>query len=244
MTATVPPRWEERLAAVAAGFSYPATPDLAARVPLPSARRRSGSRRAWSYAAALLALLAVGVLAVPQARASVIEFLRFGAIRLILGPATATPVSTRIPVLTPTVPPLSGRTTLADVRTMARFPILLPAYPSDLGPPDEVYFQQFEGQVVATVWNATDGTPRIALYHITEREFALKAVQVLEQTTVNGSPALWVRGPHLALFEDLRMGEIQFVAGDVLIWTEGGVTYRLESQLSLDEAVRIAESLR
>ncbi len=244
MSATVPPRWEERLSTVAAGFAYPPTPDLSARVSLPSARRRSGSRLAWSYAAALLALLAAGILAVPQARASVIEFFRFGAIRLILGPATATPVATRISVLTPTFPPLSGRTTLAGARSMARFPILLPAYPADLGPPDEVYFQEFDGQVVVTMWLAANGTPRIALYHITEREFALKAVEIVEQTTVNGLRALWVRGPHLAQFEDFRMGEVQLVAGNVLIWTQGEVTYRLESPVSLDEAVRIAESLR
>ncbi|HEX9680279.1 MAG TPA: DUF4367 domain-containing protein, partial [Anaerolineales bacterium] len=205
---------------------------------------RSGSRLAWSYAAALLALLAVGVLAVPAARAGVIEFLRFGAIRLILGPATATPAATRIPILTPTVPTLSGRTTLAQARLLARFPIRLPAYPSDLGPPDEVYFQQFDGQIVVTVWHAADGGPRLALYHVTEREFALKAVAIVKQTTVNGQPALWVRGPHFAQFEDFRMGEIQLVAGNVLIWTQGEVTYRLESQVSLDEAVRIAESLR
>jgi hypothetical protein len=244
MSVTVPPRWEERLTVVAAAFTYPATPDLSARLSLPSARRRSGSRLAWSYAAALLALLAMGVLAVPEARAGLIEFLRFGAIRLILGPSTATPVATRIPVLTPTFPPLSGRTSLEDARTSARFPILLPTYPADLGPPDEVYFQEFAGQVVVTVWHAAGGVPRLALYHITERNFALKAVEIIEQTTVNGLRAIWVRGPHLVQFQDLRMGEIQLVAGDVLIWTEGGVTYRLESQVSLDEAVQIAESLR
>ncbi|MGH2626932.1 MAG: hypothetical protein ACRDHY_09815 [Anaerolineales bacterium] len=234
--------WEKRVAELAAAFAYPATPDLAARsgaaLPAPRLTRRA----AWSYAAALLALLAVGVLAVPQARASVIEFLRVGAIRLILGPATATPVASPIPIVTPTGRALSGRTTLAQARALARFPILLPAYPAGLGPPDEVYFQQVEGQVVVTVWYA-GGAPGIALYHITERDFALKAVEIVEQTTVSGLRALWVRGPHLAQFQDFRVGEVQFVAGNVLIWTQGEVTYRLESQLSLEEAVRIAESL-
>lgn len=244
MSDTVSPRWEERLAAIAGGLAYPATPDLAARRSTPSARRRSAFRRAWSYAAAVLALFAVGVLAVPQARASVIDFLRVGDIRLILAPATATPIATRIPILTPTVPTLSGRTTLAQARLLARFPIRLPAYPSDLGPPDEVYLQEFDGQVVVTVWLAPAGDPRLALYHITEREFALKAVATVEQTTVNGQPALWVRGPHFAQFQDSRMGEIQLVAGNVLIWTQDEVTYRLESQMPLEEAVRIAESLR
>jgi hypothetical protein len=34
------------------------------------------------------------------------------------------------------------------------------------------------------------------------------------------------------------------VQGHVLIWAEGGLTYRLESGLLLEEALRIAESLQ
>jgi hypothetical protein len=33
------------------------------------------------------------------------------------------------------------------------------------------------------------------------------------------------------------------VNGDVLIWTDGTLTYRLESGLSLDEALKIAQSI-
>jgi hypothetical protein len=33
------------------------------------------------------------------------------------------------------------------------------------------------------------------------------------------------------------------VDGNTLIWEEQGITYRLESNLSLEEAVKIAESL-
>ena len=34
------------------------------------------------------------------------------------------------------------------------------------------------------------------------------------------------------------------VEGHALVWEEGDITYRLETSLSLDEAVKIAESLR
>jgi hypothetical protein len=34
------------------------------------------------------------------------------------------------------------------------------------------------------------------------------------------------------------------ITGNVLIWTDGALTYRLESDLPLAEARRIAESLR
>jgi hypothetical protein len=33
------------------------------------------------------------------------------------------------------------------------------------------------------------------------------------------------------------------VEGNILIWEQGGITYRLETNLPLEEAVKIAESL-
>jgi hypothetical protein len=244
MNSPANPLWETRLTEIAAGLRYPATPDLVSRS---AARllRPVGFR--WAYAAMVLALLAAGLLAVPQARASLVEFFRFGAIRLILGEATPPtierPTAGITAVPTPTPLGLSGLTTLAQAEEMARFPIRLPTYPADLGAPSEVYFQETEGQVVVTVWRDPSGAARLALYHLTERDFAMKMVQVVEPAAVHGFPALWVRGPHLVLFEDSTFGEVRIIAGNVLLWTEGGVTYRLESNLSLEQAVRIAESL-
>jgi hypothetical protein len=45
----------------------------------------------------------------------------------------------------------------------------------------------------------------------------------------------------------LSNGEIdlrRMIEGHVLIWADGPITYRLETDLSLDEAVKIAESLK
>ena len=45
----------------------------------------------------------------------------------------------------------------------------------------------------------------------------------------------------------MRNGDIQFtrmIDGHVLIWEENKITYRLETDLELDEAIRIAESLQ
>jgi hypothetical protein len=36
----------------------------------------------------------------------------------------------------------------------------------------------------------------------------------------------------------------RLVDGHVLIWADGDITYRLETNLLLEEAIRIAESLR
>ena len=45
----------------------------------------------------------------------------------------------------------------------------------------------------------------------------------------------------------MRHADIQFVRlidGNVLIWEENKITHRLETDLALDEAIRIAESLQ
>ena len=66
--------------------------------------------------------------------------------------------------------------------------------------------------------------------------------------TVNGGRGFWISGPqHFfyyvdpsgAIVEDSRRS-----VGDTLIWTDGDVTYRLESRLGMEEAIRLAESLR
>ena len=35
----------------------------------------------------------------------------------------------------------------------------------------------------------------------------------------------------------------RLVEGNVLLWEQDGVTYRLETELPLDEAIKVAESL-
>jgi hypothetical protein len=85
----------------------------------------------------------------------------------------------------------------------------------------------------------------ISLHMIPEGSWAVEKMEpvAIEETRVNGQPAVWAVGPYpLRLYN----GDLQFrrlVDGHVLIWESGGVTYRLETDVSLEEAVRIAESL-
>lgn len=67
-------------------------------------------------------------------------------------------------------------------------------------------------------------------------------------TDADGAPAFWISGePHFFYYEE-RNGEVRRervrLAGDVLIWEERGVTYRVEGARSLEDARRIAASLR
>jgi hypothetical protein len=67
---------------------------------------------------------------------------------------------------------------------------------------------------------------------------------VIAQTTVNGQPAVWAEGPYILRVRNGYIDERRLIEGHVLIWKEGDVTYRLETDLSLEEAVKIAESLK
>lgn len=256
---------EARLRTAAANFTYPPTPNVAA-----SARRRLATRkgrpsrfvrRRLAWAALVVAAILVGLLSVPQVRAGIIEFLQIGAIRIFLVPPTATPVpptptGTPLPTVTPRPTPtpissllnLAGETTLEDAQARADFTIRLPTHPADLGPPDRVYLQDLDGDLVVLVWLDSDQPEevRLSLHMIEDGSFAgTKAEpQVIQETTVGGKRAFWAEGPYILRLTNGDMDFRRLIEGHVLIWVEGDVTYRLETDLPLEEAVKIAESLK
>ena len=68
----------------------------------------------------------------------------------------------------------------------------------------------------------------------------------VEETTVDGAPAYWIRGPHgfLYLDDDGEPREDTLrLSRNALLWTRDGTTYRLESDRSLAESVALAESM-
>ncbi len=260
MKPPVEPNWEEQIQTAARAFAYPPTPEIAGDVQsrlaiaaTPRARQRL--RLAWAILLALLILLA-GLFTVPPVRAMLIEWLQMGAVRiwLIAPPAppnsthTQTPLSTSTPLAS--LFDLAGATTFAEAQQKAGFPLRLPTYPADLGAPTAVFFQDLGGPAVILVW--MDSTQpmraRLSLQILGPNTFAEKGnVQRIAQTTVNGQAALWTEGPYMLAYRkgnainwDMR----RVVEGHVLLWTEGELTYRLESNLLLPEVVRIAESLR
>ncbi len=269
-------RWEARLRATAGVLPYPSTPDVAGAVrrrlaaasarPVAAPRSRSAVAR-WprlAWAIAVVVLIAAALLAVPEVRAGVIQFLRIGAVRIFLVAPSPTPTSTAAPVSASTPAPptttprptptlmaslidLAGETTLEDARARAGFPIPLPTYPSGLGPPDRVFLQDLGGPMVVLVWldPAQPNRVQLGLHLLACERCATKTEPtVIETTSVNGRPAVWAEGPYLL---QLRSGDVdvrRLVEGHTLIWTDGPITYRLETDLSLDEAVKIAESLK
>src|SRR6185503_5551266 len=85
---------------IARNFSYPPTPDIASAVakrlaikPEPKPLISPPWRLVW--AALVVLFILAGLLAVPQVRAAVVEFLQIGAIRIFL--TEPTPTATPLP---------------------------------------------------------------------------------------------------------------------------------------------------
>jgi hypothetical protein len=90
-----------------------------------------------------------------------------------------------------------------------------------------------------------EGSVRLSLHALASDAVVYKFSPVaIERTQVNGREALWTDGPYLVRVGRGDTAPRRLVTGHVLIWNDGNVTYRLESELSLEEAVRVAESLR
>lgn len=238
--------FEERIYRLAESFRYPPTPDvrLGVRAELEGRGRSSQvwSRARWAVAA-VLAVTVITVSLVPAARASLREVVRIGAVRLMFGPSREpTPIESA-GVRSEEID-LAGETTLGEARR--RFPesILLPTYPADLGTPDRVFLQDAQSGV-ALVWLDGRGRVRLALFELTSDAVYRKLQpEVVDQTIVAGQPALWTKGPYVVEVQDRGLTERRLIDGHVLIWTESELTFRLETDLSLEEARRVAESLR
>lgn len=242
----------------ARAFVYPPTPDLAANVrrqleledTQPPPYRWIPSRVAVTVVMLVVVLLGTLIWTVPQAQAFARALFRLGAVEIVVATPVPRPTATIVPHWQSN---LVGQTTLDVAQRQAGFLLRLPRYPADLGLPDQVYLQDEGGKAVILVWldpHHPDQV-RFSLYELSSDIFIQKllpSTAILQHTSVNGRDALWVNAPHVAAYRDssgvIRYESRWLVAGNALIWTEGSITYRLETTLPLDEARTIAESLQ
>ncbi len=255
---------ENRLQMLAGEMPYPPTPDI---VPLVRPHLRKGIRsrlhlRLAAGAALTIVLLAAALFAVPNVRAEIVRFIQIGVVRIFTAAPDDTPVPTRpaapdtatvsptqVNAPTPVQRPLSlnpaGETGLQMAAQNAGFPVRLPAYPPDLGMPDKIYFQE-DGPTVILTWLDSQQPERVrlSLYQIGPGSILVKKMQPeVQEVQVNDQFAAWTDGPYLLEIVGGGYREMRLVEGHTLVWTDGEITYRLETDLPLEEAVRIAESL-
>jgi hypothetical protein len=227
---------------------------------------------AWSLT--ILLVLCSSLMLIPPARAAILEFIQIGIVRIFPpsdstpapthtptpiseSPVTGTPLAftpltaTAVPPTSDLIPILNqiaGETSLADAQNRVSYSILLPTYPADLGEPDYVYVQDAEGYMTILVWLDPQRPDKVlmSLHFLPAGSWAIdkRQPQVIDVTRVNGKRALWTIGPYpLRLYN----GELEFkrlIVGHVLVWEDGDITYRLETDLSMEAAVKIAESLQ
>jgi hypothetical protein len=231
-----------------AADAFPETPDIARTVTERLRGAAAPRRHAWRSAVVVaLAIVVVGLgaaFAVPDARSAILRWLGIQGVRVELVdklPEVGESGAVRI----------GERVSLAEARRRVPFRIVLP--PADVGSPDGVYAGHFNVDEVTLLY----GTPtqvRLLLTEVAgrlETRFATKFVEPgarLEQLVLNGRPALWIEGaPHEFLFVapngeplsvPLRLDK------NTLLWQQGALFLRLEGDLTLAQALRIARSLR
>jgi hypothetical protein len=242
-------------------------PDIAMRVRARLvAAPRPVARRPWTAwrpvrRSLLLALLAVLTLAAIAGAVG----LGLPGLRLILGEPPASPPPSAAPSRTPPPGPvgsslrLGERYALDDVEALTGIPVQLPT-DSEIGPPDAVYVDRVRGNQVAFVWAASEALPEtrepgIGLILMRfdgtiDDGFRQKLIgegTIVEPVSIDGKRGFWVSGEAHFFFYIREDGGViddgRRWVGDALAWTDGTITYRLESGLGRDASIELAGSL-
>jgi hypothetical protein len=258
--------FEKQLLSLAKGLDYPRTPDIAGSV-MSRLRGTAGPRflsRRLVWSLTIILILCSSLMLIPPARAAIIEFIQIGVVRIFraeptpLAPPTqessstvvsmtATPVPTSRPLI-PLLENLAGEMTLDEAQKAVNYPIMLPAYPPDLGKPDRIFVQEAEGKMTILVWIDRQKPTRVSmsLHLIPPGSWAIDKFDptLVQETSVKGQRAIWAVGPYPLRLRNDDLQYTRLIDGHVLIWKEGDLTYRLETDLSLEEALKVAESLQ
>ena len=234
---------ELQLRALAADIEFPPGPDLTAGVRAVLVQPRRSRRRWLVLALALLVVVLAGVLAVPSARTAIERWLGIGGVKFEF--------VDRLPQrIVAGTPDLGTAMSLRDAQARAPFRIVVP--PGDLGGYAVYVHEPPRGGVVSFVYGGSKVRARMILSELRGDyrpyiEKTMLQTQIVTETLVNGERALWLEGAHSVEFSDAAgrfTSEPARLAGRVLLWQRGGVTFRLEGDLTLEQALKIAESVR
>lgn len=214
----------------------------------PSSARRP--TMGWKAAVAALAALVV-ILAVPVGRQAIADLLGVAGIEVAFTDQAHDTDSIQLDLGEPV--------SLQDTTERSTFPISLPAL-AEVGTPTAIYLEEGPPTVVHATWEAGPDLPEVAVTGIgllltqfesgTEQTVFSKELSdstSVEVTAVGDDPALWIEGaPHQLTYRPangIQTREVSRLAANVLIWESNGITYRLESDIDLQPALRIAQAL-
>ena len=211
-------------------------------------RPETPRRRTWAPVTAALAILVALLLVFsPQARKAVADLLGVAGIEISFVPGFEDPVGAGLD--------LGRQVSLDEAVEAVDFPVSIPDWPGD---PDSVYLS---GRGVNMAWAGGESLPAsgdtgVGLIYSqfqgdgvgTRFVKSLGPESSVVPAVVAGWNGFWIEGdPHVISIEDesgRSVEETLRLAGNVLMWETDEVTHRLETMLGLDEASRIAESMR
>ena len=227
----------------------------------PGAGLTSIRPRLWLVAILLLVAMAGGLVLFPEARTAIAD--RLGLRGVLIRWVDDAPPAEPFPA--GGTLQLGRQVSLSEARAAVSFPVRVPSA-AGFEAPQEIYLlDQTPGAMVSFVYSAGPGLPATEETGVgalltqfqgeAERQLIEKgllndgAVETeLEAVTVDGEPGYWIGGaPHTFFFVCYDAGECREeryrLAANALIWEQDGVTLRLESALSREDALAIAESI-
>jgi hypothetical protein len=237
------------VAAAVRRIRAPAASSSSDRVPW---RRALRTRRVLAVAAAAVAVALAATLVAPGSRHAVARWLGIGSVTV---------------TYTGDVPRAAGLTynlgtpvSRAQAVEMADADGWRLAAPSAAGDPARAFVGRPAG-AVNLAWAPSDELPEIGKSGIGLLVTAMPGTTdaggmsklatrgtTVQLVRVGDNPAYWIAGePHEVAITDAEghaVRDSSRLAGNTLLWTEGDVTYRLESVLDRDEAVDLASTLR
>jgi hypothetical protein len=259
----------DELLGLAAALDVPAAAELPARVRERIAAAPVPAREPWWRSLRLpvrpvrrALVLALALIIAIAAIAGAVG-LGLPGLRIILGPsstATLQPTPTPPPTGEPPGSAMGLGRPVSPPDAVQRFGRALPAIDDPAyGSPDAIYVEGRDESVVTQVWGPGPGRPLANSHGVAMILTAIPAdVEVdlvkklisggveVEFLPVVGTSGFWIEGAHEVLVAGPGSNEVLSlrVAGDVLLWSKDGVTYRLESSLGRDASVALAEAVR
>jgi hypothetical protein len=109
--------------------------------------------------------------------------------------------------------------------------------------------RQFGGPVATLVWlvPGTIDQVRMTLEVLNLRVVASKMYPFdgeYQTVRVNGRPAEWLTNAHEVIYFSRTQEVHRQITTHVLVWESDLITYRLEADVPLEEAIKVAESLK
>lgn len=195
------------------------------------------------------------VLALPGPRQAIASWLGLVGVDIALTPSPSAPtVDTELGLQ------LGEQVALPELQRRVTFPIRLP---TEAAEPTEFYYSEHaSGGLASIVWRASPELPALTAEHpsvgMVVTQFlaafddpAIISKQVspegLQMVTVGDAPGYWLESGHVVTFrlldaEGRALRESPRLAGNVLLWESDTAVIRMETRLSLPEALQLARS--